>query len=65
MKVLWSIILLMAVSLVICAAYFFGHGLSAHESKWFMYAAVCGLAGAALLFACVKLDRHTPDATQH
>jgi hypothetical protein len=64
-KVLWSIILLVAVSLAICTAYFFGHGLSAHESRWFALSAGCAVASVALIFACVKLDRHTPDATHH
>jgi hypothetical protein len=64
-KVLWSVILLAAVSLAICTAYFFGHGLSAHESKWFALSGICLLASAALIFAIVKFDRATPDATHH
>lgn len=65
MKVLWSVILLAAVSLAICTAYFFGHGLSTHESKWFLASGVCLLLSVALVFACVRFDRATPDATQH
>jgi hypothetical protein len=64
-KVLWSIILLVAVALAICTAYFFGHGLSAHEGKWFALSGVCLLISSALIFACVKFDRHTPDASHH
>jgi hypothetical protein len=65
-KVIWSVILLMAVSLSIACVYFFGHALSVHEkSKWFGMSAVCGLLGVALIFAIVKFDRATPDATQH
>lgn len=65
MKVLWSIILLVAVSLGICTAYFLGHGLSTGEGQWFLASAVCLLISVALVFACVKFDRHTPDATPH
>jgi membrane protein DedA with SNARE-associated domain len=65
-KVLWSIILLIAVTLSICTVYFFGHALSVHEkAKWFGLSAVCGLIALGLIFAIVKYDRHTPDATHH
>ena len=64
MKVLWSIVLLVAVSLAICCVYFLGHGLSVHEKgKWFGLSALCGLLAAALIFVVVKFDHHTPDAT--
>ena len=66
MKVLWSVVLLLGLVLAICAAYFFGHGLSVHEkSKWFTMSAGCLVGAVVLLTACVKLDRHTPDATAH
>lgn len=66
MKVLWSVVLLAAVVLAICTAYFFGHGLSVHEkSKWFAASAVCMVMSVALIFSVVKFDRHTPDATHH
>ena len=66
MKVIWSIILLVAVSLSICTVYFFGHALSVHEKgKWFGMSAVCAVLAVALIFAIVKFDRHTPDATLH
>jgi hypothetical protein len=65
-KVLWSVVLLAAVVLAICTAYFFGHGLSVHDKgKWLGLAAVCAVASAALIFSVVKFDRHTPDATHH
>jgi hypothetical protein len=64
-KVLWSVILLAAVSTAIGTAYFFGHGLSNHESKWFLASGVCLLISVALIFAIVKFDRATPDATHH
>ena len=64
MKVVWSIILLIGISLAICSAYFFGHGLSVHEKgKWFGLSAVCFIASAAVLYAVIKFDHHTPDAT--
>lgn len=65
MKVFWSVILLAAVVLAICTAYFFGHGLSTHESRWFLASGVCLLLSASLIYACVKLDRATPDASHH
>ncbi|HET9438567.1 MAG TPA: hypothetical protein VFO52_00265 [Longimicrobiales bacterium] len=66
MKVLWSAILLLAVSLGICTVYFFGHGLSVDEKgKWFAFSAVCLVASVALFYSVVKFDRHTPDATHH
>jgi hypothetical protein len=65
-KVIWSIILLIAVSLAIATVYFFGHALSVHDkAKWMGASAVCGLIAVALIFAIVKFDRHTPDATLH
>jgi uncharacterized membrane protein YadS len=65
-KVIWSIILLMAVSLAIATVYFFGHALSVHEKvKWLGASGICGLLAVALIFAVVKFDRHTPDATLH
>jgi hypothetical protein len=65
-KVLWSVVLLLAVVLAICTAYFFGHGLSVHEkTKWFAASAGCLVGAVVLITACVKLDRHTPDATVH
>ena len=64
MKVVWSIILLAGVSLAIASAYFFGYALSVHEKgKWFGLSAICLLLSIGLLFAVVRLDRHTPDAT--
>lgn len=66
MKVIWSIILLAAVTLSILSAYFAGHALSVHEKgKWFGLAAVCLLLAVGLIYAIVKFDRHTPDATHH
>lgn len=66
MKFLWSVLLLAAVALAICTAYFFGHGLSVHEKgKWFAMSAACLVASVGLFFAIVKFDRHTPDATHH
>jgi hypothetical protein len=65
-KVLWSFVLLAAVSLAICTAYFFGHGLSVHEKgKWFGMAAICLVASLGLLFAIVKFDHHTPGPSRH
>jgi hypothetical protein len=65
-KVIWSIILLVACSLSIATVYFFGHALSVHEKgKWFGLSAVCAVLAVALVFAIVKYDRHTPDATLH
>ena len=64
MKVVWSVILLIGIVLAICSAYFFGHALSVHEKgKWFGLAAVCALMSAGLIYAIVKFDHHTPDAT--
>ena len=66
MKVIWSVILLAAVSLAIATVYFFGHALSVHEKgKWFGLSGICGLLAVALIFAIVKFDRATPDATLH
>ena len=66
MKVIWSVVLLVAVSLAIACAYFFGHGLSVHEKgKWFGLAAICLVASVALLFAIVKFDHHTPGPARH
>ena len=66
MKVLWSLVLFLALVLAICTAYFFGHGLSVHDkAKWFGMSAACLVASAVLFGACIKLDRHTPDATAH
>ncbi|HEY0671166.1 MAG TPA: hypothetical protein VGD27_02810 [Longimicrobiales bacterium] len=66
MKVLWSVILLFAVSLGICTVYFFGHGLSVHDkAKWFGLSVACLVASVALFYSVVKFDRHTPDATHH
>ncbi len=66
MKVLWSVILLVALVLAICTAYFFGHGLSVHEKgKWFAMSGACLVASVVLFFAIVKFDHHTPDATHH
>jgi hypothetical protein len=62
-KVVWSIILLIGISLAICAAYFFGHGLSAHDSKWFLLSGLCLVGSIGVLFAVIRFDRHTPDAT--
>jgi uncharacterized membrane protein YhdT len=65
-KVIWSVILLAAVVLAIASAYFFGHALSVHEkAKWFGFSAICLVLSVALLFAIVRFDRHTPDATHH
>jgi hypothetical protein len=65
-KVLWSVVLLLGLVLAICAAYFFGHGLSVHDkAKWFGASAACLVAAVVIIGACVKLDRHTPDATVH
>jgi hypothetical protein len=65
-KVIWSIILLVALVLSICTVYFFGHALSVHDkAKWFGMSAVCMLIAVGLIFAIVKFDRHTPDATLH
>ncbi len=66
MKVIWSIILLAGVTFSIASAYFFGHALSVHEkAKWFGFSAICLVVSIALLFAVVRFDRHTPDATRH
>lgn len=66
MKFVWSIVLFLAVVLAICTAYFFGHGLSVHDKgKWFAASAACLVGAVVLIGACVKLDRHTPDATAH
>lgn len=66
MKVVWSLILLAGVSFAIACAYFFGHALSVHEKgKWFGLSAVSLVISVALLFAVVRFDRHTPDATLH
>lgn len=66
MKVIWSIILLAGVAMTIASAYFFGHALSVHEkAKWFGLSAICLIISVALLFAVVRFDRHTPDATHH
>jgi hypothetical protein len=63
-KVVWSVILLVGITLAILSAYFFGHGLSVHEkAKWFGLAAACAVASIALIAAIVKFDHHTPDAT--
>jgi hypothetical protein len=65
-KVLWSIVLFIAVCLAICCVYFLGHGLSVHEKgKWFAMSATCGLIAAGLIFTIVKFDHDTPDATLH
>jgi hypothetical protein len=65
-KVIWSIILLVAVSLSIATVYFFGHALSVHEKgKWLGLSALCAVLAVGLIFAIVKFDRHTPDATLH
>lgn len=66
MKVIWSIILLVAVTLAILSAYFVGHALSVHEkAKWYGLGAACLLISIGLIYAIVKFDRHTPDATHH
>ncbi len=66
MKFLWSVVLLLAMVLAICTAYFFGHALSVHEkAKWFGASAACLVGAVVLIGACVKLDRYTPDATVH
>lgn len=66
MKVIWSIVLLVAVSLAIATAYFFGHALSVHDkAKWFGLSAVCLVAALGLLFAIVKYDHHTPGPSAH
>jgi hypothetical protein len=65
-KVLWSVVLLIAVSLAICSVYFFGHGLSVHEkARWFGMSVVCAVIAVGLIFTIVKFDHHTPDATHH
>lgn len=66
MKVIWSIILLLGISLAIAGAYFFGHALSVHEKvKWFGLSAVCLVLSVLILFVVVRFDRHTPNATHH
>ena len=66
MKVLWSVVLLLAVVLAICTAYFFGHGLSAeHKGTWFGLSAICLVASVGLLFAIIKFDHHTPGPSRH
>lgn len=66
MKVIWSIVLLIAVSLSILTVYFFGHALSVHDKgKWLGLSAVCALLAVGLIYGIVKFDRHTPDATLH
>jgi hypothetical protein len=65
-KFLWSVVLFLAMVLAICTAYFFGHGLSVHDkAKWFGASAACLVGAVILIGACIKLDRHTPDATLH
>jgi membrane protein DedA with SNARE-associated domain len=65
-KVIWSVILLIGVSLSIASVYFFGHALSVHEKgKWLGMSAVCAVLAVAIIAAIVKFDRATPDATLH
>ena len=57
MNVLWSLVLLATVAFSIAVPLFFGHGLIAHDNKWFMLAAVCLLIAGALMFVQVRFRR--------
>ena len=50
MKFIWSVVLLASILFAAMVPLFFGHGLAAHETKFFGYAAVCLLITAALFF---------------
>jgi hypothetical protein len=57
MNVLWSVVLFASLAFSIAVPLFFGHGLIAHENKWFGMAAVCLLIAAALMFVQVRFRR--------
>lgn len=52
-----SVVMLVSILLAVCVPLFFGHGLAAHEPKWFGYAAVCLLLAAVLLFVQKRVIR--------
>ena len=57
MNVLWSLVLFASLVFSIAVPLFFGHGLIAHDSKWFVLAAVCLLIAAALMFVQVRFRK--------
>lgn len=63
MRFLSSIVMLVSIIMAVCVPLFFGHGLGAHEPKWFAYAGVCLLIAAVLLFVQKRAlgghDAHT------
>jgi hypothetical protein len=50
MKFVWTVVLFASIVLAVAVPIFFGHGLAAHESKFFGYAAVCLVLAAVLFF---------------
>ncbi len=58
-----SIVMLASIIMAACVPLFFGHGLAAHEPKWFGYAAGCLVVAAVLVFVQRRMigagPRHT------
>ena len=57
MNFLWSIVLLVSLCFSIAVPLFFGHGLIAHDSKWFVFAAICFVIAAALMFVQIRFRK--------
>lgn len=57
MNVLWSLVLLASLIFSIGVPLFFGHGLIAHDSKWFVLSAICLLIAGALMFVQVRFRK--------
>lgn len=64
MKFVWTVVLLLSIVLAVCVPLFFGHGLAAHEPKWFGVAAGC-LVAAALLFLVQRRASTEPGHLHH
>lgn len=54
MKFIWTVVLLASILVSAMVPLFFGHGLAAHEPKWFAYSGVCLLVAAVLLFVQIR-----------
>ena len=50
MKFIWTVVLLASILFAALVPLFFGHGLAAHETKYFGFAAICLLITAVLFF---------------
>lgn len=57
MNFFWSIVLLASLCFSIGVPLFFGHGLLAHDNKWYMYSAACLVIAGALMFVQVRFRK--------